>query len=140
MSKSLLHTGMLTTVVGLLVITSVGTAWSMRFLTDEQLSNIKATHEANKKCLDYEPVSGSCTFDVCRPYGDSPCGDYHPDVGYYGRQFLQYKLCQEYQGATCTTTYFPPGRVCANWNYGLSLWRCNNDWTAACGWYLTQCP
>lgn len=69
MTKSVAYIGVLALVVGVLLTTCVGSAWSMELLTDEQLGQVKGTD-----CPDTECGSGDCyTGPACVYNGPGSC-------------------------------------------------------------------
>lgn len=93
MTKSLAYIGVVAVVVGVLLTTCVGSAWSMELLMDEQLAVVQG-----RSCAVWDCVPESCgTANPCNLHGGSPtdaCYKWNPDFDCSEKVRLQYKQCQ----------------------------------------------
>lgn len=71
MTKSMAYIGVLAVVVGVLLTTCVGSAWSMELLRDEEMASIRGTACPNSICED----TGRCyTGPLCIGAPPNDCG------------------------------------------------------------------
>jgi len=100
MTKSLAYIGVVVLVVGLVLTTCVGTAWSMDVLTDEEMASIRGRHEPAK-----------CTWDLpgcgseCLPTGD-------PVWPHKEAYDIPYTVCEEALWGSCANDQHVK---CAEW-------------------------
>ena len=125
MNKTLAYVGVLVLVVGLLLTTCVGSAWSMEVLTDEQMAEVHG-----RSCAEWDCVSEMCgTSKPCSLIADPPTDNcaYEQSGSHYDcseKVRLPYKQCQ--------TTGSDPECSNLDKNYNCIQWKCAY-------WYLYHC-
>jgi len=141
MTKGLAYVGVLALLSGLLLATCVGSARSMEILTDEQLADVKASHEkydcvepqcksctmwfseANQKCTgefsEYEP---QCDTDLqypkdnCDDGGESWCSKYCSyEPAYEKSDCPHWGNCNNFSGWECGSGMGQRKTICVAW-------------------------
>ena len=124
MTKSLAYIGVLVLVVGVLLTTCVGSAWSMTLLTDEQMAEVHG-----RSCAEWDCVSEMCgTAKPCSLTGGSPtdnCEKFDPMFDCSEKIRLPYKQCQttgsDYECSNEDKVY-----DCVRWKCGIFSETCHD--------------
>ena len=113
MTKSLAYIGVIALVVGVLLTTCVGSAWSMEVLPDEEMAGIRGTVCPNTDCA----YGGGCPYDKACTLPWPDCGLSKQDAEEWKRQI---------EGGYNTTT--PTIQICKNCDCWGSIWPVTFCW------------